>query len=153
MTVPESRDYTHKRCNSDTEVSGPEFEALSDPLANMKRTWCAACEDHFTLDEFVWSDTGERITDYYARHGKNASDLDRFLCSTSGLLLIAAIGLILGVIAGAASGLVVRWLMATIIAVALGLVGAVVGVVVREMVISPLILKRVCGVADSRCLK
>lgn len=55
----ESRTYTHRRCQMQTEMGGPEFRAMSDPLAGMKATFCSHCEDHFPVKEFAWSDSDE----------------------------------------------------------------------------------------------
>ncbi len=151
--APESRVYTHQRCHSETEVSGPEFKALSDPLADMQKTWCCECSDHFVLNEFTWTDTDEKITDYYDRHSRKASSTDRFLCSTNCLLILAVGGLLIGVVCGVLIGNAAGWLWGTISAVVLGLIGGVAGCIFREAVIAPRVLQRVCGVTDSRHLE
>lgn len=153
MNTRESRNYTHSKCKTQTEVSGPEFSALSDPLAGMKETFCAQCDGHFPLSEFVWSDTSEKITDYYARHSKKATDADRFLFSTPGLGLLAGGGFFLGVMFGALLYFAIGGMAGFIVALILGLVGAVAGVVVCETVLKPKILGRVCGVSDTRNLQ
>ncbi|QDT13925.1 hypothetical protein [Planctomycetes bacterium K23_9] len=153
MTTPESRCYTHKKCSAETEVSGPEFHAMSDPLAGMNRTFCSQCEDMFSIDEFVWTDTGESIPDYYQRHGRKASDTDRMLCSNQGLLALGGAGLFIGFMIGTAVCLTIGGLTGIFIAAFLALVGAVGGVIFREAVVTPKILQRVCGVSDTRQLK
>ena len=153
MNARESRDYKHLKCKTQTEISGPEFRALSDPMASMKETFCDECDGHFPINEFAWSDTNEKITDYYDRHTSKASEADRFLCSTPGLAILAAGGFCVGVVFGGIICMLIGGMAGFIIALILGLVGAVVGVVVRETVITPKILQKVCGVSDTRNLK
>lgn len=153
MSARESRAYTHLKCKTQTEVSGGEFRALSDPLASMQETVCIQCGDFFPLSEFAWSDTSEKITDYYKRHGKSATDIDRFLCSTPGLGFLAGAGFFLGVMFGVLLYFAIGGIAGFVVALILGLVGAVAGVVAREAVVSPKILQRVCGDTDTRNLQ
>ncbi|MGB7342693.1 MAG: hypothetical protein WBD20_00620 [Pirellulaceae bacterium] len=153
MTTRESRCYTHAKCKVETEVSGGEFRAMADPLAEMNRTFCGECEDMFPLEEFVWSDTKEPILAYYERHGRKASDNDRLFCSNKGLLALGGAGLFIGFILGTAVCVTVGGLTGIFIAAFMALVGAVAGVIVRETVVAPKILQRVCGTSDPRDLK
>ncbi len=153
QTVSESRAYLHERCKTETEIGGPEFHALSDPLANMRQTYCAECDRMFPLSEFHWADTRERIPDYYTRHGSKATAADRFLCTNGGLSLLAGGGFLAGIACGVPVGLKAGWFWGTAAAVGLGLVGALLGLVVRETLVSPRILRRVCGVDDTRRLR
>ncbi|MFK8112197.1 MAG: phage holin family protein [Rubripirellula sp.] len=153
MNAPESRTYTHQTCRTQTEISGPEFAALADPLAAMEFTYCSACDGHYSLEDFEWSDTRESIPDYYKRHGKKATEMDRFFCSNPGLAFLGGAGFFLGIMLGAFVYLMVGGFVTIIVAVVLGIAGAIAGVVLREAVIGPQIIQRVCGVTDPRSLK
>jgi hypothetical protein len=153
MRVPESRSYTHLSCRAETVVSGPEFRAMSDPLADMTRTWCCECEDFFGVDQFAWSDTGEVIAQYYVRHARLATPTDRMLASRTGLLAVAGAGLLLGICLGVVVGWLTGFLVGLIGAVVLGLAGAVGGAMLHTMVLAPRVLQRICGVNDSRLLR
>jgi len=153
MPQADSRSYLHTTCGAETEISGPEFQALADPLASMQRTYCAECEDYFPLEEFQWSDTGETITDYYARHGATASSMDRFWCDTSGLVCLGILGLLAGSVVGIVLGMASGFWIGVGSSIGLGLVGGIGGIVVRETLISPRILERVCGTRDVTSLQ
>src|SRR5690606_14297700 len=75
--IPTSRVYIHQRCGQPTEVSGPEFIALADPLAEMEWTLCSNCQENDSVDQFVWADTGEPISVYYQRHLQAVTAEDR----------------------------------------------------------------------------
>jgi hypothetical protein len=47
---------------------GPEFQAFANPLAEMEQTNCGHCEEAYSLTEFYWEDTEEKIADYFERH-------------------------------------------------------------------------------------
>ena len=129
--IPDSRTYVHLNCQTSTEVSGPEFSALSDPLIGMERTFCTGCDGMFPLDEFAWADTKERIPDYYARHAGQVSAFGRAVGSRTGLFLVTGLGaIVLGV-----------------------LVGVVVGFAVPEFVIKPATIRSAFGVSDTRMLR
>ena len=153
MNVPDSRAYTHHECRTQTEVSGGEFAALSDPLVGMEQTFCASCNDHFPVKEFKWSDTDEKISDYYLRHSKKATEMDRFFCSSPSLIFLAGAGMTLGVMFGAMLYLAMRGNAALILTIVFAVVGAVAGVIIREKLLVPQAMQRVCGVPDSRMLK
>lgn len=150
---PESRSYRHRKCGSETTVSGQPFETVSNPMSSMEQTFCSECNAMFKIDEIEWSDTGETIADYYTRHSKNASPNQRFLTSKKFMvLLIAIIALPAAVAAfllipnpnvvvrlfGAIGGLVV---------------GAFIGMMIFIEAIAKPITRNVCGVSDTRNLK
>lgn len=153
MRKSESRFYLCTSCGEETEISGPEFLALADPLANMKQTYCVECEEYLPLDQFKWSDTGESIPDYYKRHGAKATNIDRFWCDTSGLLCLGILGLFVGGMLGAVVGMTSGFWFGAIASIVLGLAGGIAGLVIRETVISPRILERVCGTRDVTSLQ
>ena len=100
-TIPESRSYRHQKCNTETVVSGQAFEALSDPLSDMSRTWCSTCNAFGPLSDYAWAESAELITDYYARHSIRATGIEWFLCSQTFLVVCADAGFGLGATAGA----------------------------------------------------
>jgi hypothetical protein len=151
--MKDSRSYTHVRCRTETTVDGPEFRAMSDPMAGMRTTYCAECEDQFPVSEFAWSDTKELISDYYARHRKTATASDLWWCGNGGLAVLAGIGALAGVILGIILCLTTSWLIGLITGVVLAIAGTVSGVATRETLVSQRIVKRVCGVDDTRMLR
>lgn len=148
-----ARDYTHQLCQTETEISGPEFRAMSDPLADMKMTYCTYCDDHFPVNEFAWSDTNELISAYYARHRKRATSSDMWWCGNAGLFLLASLGLLAGIITGILLAMATSWLVGLIVGFVLALIGAITGMVVREKIVCPQIYRRVWGIADTRSLR
>lgn len=150
-SIPESRVYRHDKCSADTVISGQSFEVASNPLSDMTRTWCTTCNGFYPVSEYAWSDTGEKITDYYARHSANATPLQRFMCSKKFLIVCAVIGLALGSVAG----FYLFRNQAQGIRIFLTLFSACVGVFVgaaANIELGKVIAKRVCGVSDTRIL-
>jgi hypothetical protein len=108
------------------------------------RTYCERCDDHFPMHEFVWDDTGERLTDYYARYAAMFKGRDRFLASETLVFLCLGLGAVLGGVAGFRVGR--NWGTLAMIGVIIlgvllvGVVGFVVGAAIKQSV-----LKRVVG--------
>ena len=149
----QSRTYLHRRCRTETTVDGPEFRAMSDPLAGMRTTYCVKCEQQFPVDEYVWSDTNELISAYYARHRKKATAADLWWCGNGGLAFLAGIGILTGLVVGVILAVNVSLLIGLITGLVLSIVGAIIGVVMRETIFSRSIVRRVCGVDDTRMLR
>ena len=149
--IPESRVYRHLQCGTDTVISGQAFEVASNPLSDMTRTWCTKCEAFFPVTDYEWSDTGEKISDYYSRHSARASQLDRFLCSKKFMIVCALTGFLLGAVAGFVlvrnATLLVQVLMVPFVG-GLGVFGAL----ALYLLLGKPIVKRVCGVSDTRLL-
>jgi hypothetical protein len=151
--VPESRVYRHLTCGQETTVTGSPFGVITDPLASMWRTWCGNCNGLFPLDQYVWSDTGEKITDYWARHGARATQLERWLCSKTALVVLISTGLVAGLISGY-FGFRRDALGTMILMMAFfGFVGVFAAAALFISVIRKFIVWRVCGVTDTRVLK
>lgn len=152
-SIPESRVYRHLQCGTDTIISGQAFEVASNPLSDMTRTWCNQCNAFFPVSDYEWSDTGEKISDYYSRHSASASSMERFLCSKTFLVASAVIGFLLGAIAGF---FLFRnnalWLQVLMIPF-LGFIGVFLAAALNVSVIGKMIVRRVCGVQDTRILK
>ncbi len=149
--VPESRVYRHLQCGTETVISGQAFEVASNPLSDMTRTWCNQCNAFFPVTDYQWSDTGEKISDYYARHGARATGLERFLCSKKFMVICAITGLILG----AAGGYLLfrdqkLWLQVFMVPF-VAAVGVFIACAAYVMLGKP-ITRRVCGVSDTRSL-
>lgn len=152
-SIPESRVYRHRKCGNETTVDGQSFETVSDPMSSMERTFCSSCNALFGISEYEWSDTGETISDYYARHSKGATSSQRFLTSKKFMVLT-----ILFIAVPAAAGVYVLLannnLLARLLGVVGGLVvGAFIGMMVFVEVFAKPITRKVCGVADTRSLK
>lgn len=152
-TAPESRSYRHRKCGTETSVGGQSFETVSNPMSSMEQTFCTACNSMFGIAEVEWADTGETIADYYARHSKSATPLQRFLVSKKFMVLIIAI-LAFSAAGGAYWLLANNNLLAKILGIVGGLVvGAFIGMMIFVEVIAKPITRKVCGVSDTRSLK
>ena len=134
-----SRDYVHVQCRGVTTIDGPEFQAIADPLTRMKTTYCSECDEVFPIDEFAWDDTQERISDYYARYQQQASGLQKFLASRTGMFTISGIVFFLGL-----ASCIVLGIFGLLVAIA----GAIVAIVVHVVSIGPMILRQVLGTND-----
>jgi hypothetical protein len=152
-SIPESRSYRHSKCNGVTVVSGQPFEVMSNPLSDMSRTWCSECSSFFPLSEYEWVDSGEEITKYYARHSASASSVERFLCSKKFLVASAVVGFLLGAIGGfflfRNNALWLKIFMTPFV----GFIGVFIAAALNVSVIGKIIVRRVCGVKDTRILK
>ena len=149
--IPESRVYRHLQCRTETVISGDSFEVASNPLSDMTRTWCNQCNAFFPIADYQWSDTGEKISDYYARHAAKATSLDRFLCSKTFMIVCGVVGLVLGAVAGYfLARNQALWLQIGM-AVFIGLLGGFGGLATYLALGKP-IARRVCGVSDTRLL-
>jgi hypothetical protein len=151
--VPQFRVYRHSRCQQETVIAGHSFEVASNPMSSMERTFCTPCGAMFPIDEFAWVDTGETISDYYARYTAGATPLQRFLCSKTfmvALIVTAAVAASVGTyLLVANKDLFTRILMA-----AGGImIGAFIGMAIFISGFADPIKRRVCGVADTRQLK
>lgn len=150
--VPESRTYVHETCQGTTEVREHSFEEMSNPLSDVPQTWCAVCDGFRPVCEFAWADTGEKITDYRARHSARATSLERIFCSRVvwfGTLAVAGIaGMAGGFVLFADSG----WLLKIIMIPFTGFMCVVlIGAAMIET--TKTILWRVCGFRETRLLK
>jgi hypothetical protein len=137
-----SRDYTHNSCGESTTVDGPEFSALADPLARMVATYCSHCEVAFPLDQFVWSDTQERITDYYRRYQSMGTPFQNFMASRAGMFWLATVPFGLGLLAYFILGN--QWFIPG------GLLLGLIVIVLHVTMIGPAILRQVVGTSDPR---
>lgn len=151
--IPESRVYRHVKCDTETTVSGQSFEVASNPMSDMARTWCTQCESHFPISDYEWSDTGETIADYYARHGSGATALQRFLCSKKFMIIMAVSGFISGAIGGffltRGKDLWVQLLFIPFV----GFIGVFIGCAIYISGFCEPITKKVSGVKDTRMLR
>ncbi|QDT54461.1 hypothetical protein Pan44_24940 [Caulifigura coniformis] len=150
--VPQFRTYRHARCQQETIVAGQSFEVVSNPMSSMERTFCTPCGAMFPIEEFAWVDSGETISDYYARHSASATPLQRTLCSKSfmvALIAVAAVATSIGT-----STLVANNDLFTRIMIAAGgfLIGAFIGMAIFLSGFANPIKRQVCGVEDTRRL-
>lgn len=153
QNVPDSRTYRHMKCDEETVVAEESFSALSNPMSGIDKTMCSICAAMFPVSEFEWSDTNEKISDYYARHSKDATERERFLCSKNFMMIV----ILLCVITTAFGFYYLvkdEDTMVQGICVFTGLVvGAVIGANVFERIFEKPITKKVCGVSDTRVLE
>jgi len=131
------------------------FVDLSDPLSATTHTWCNPCNNFFPLSEFEWTDTGEKISDYYERHSSKASSMERLLYGNKFLRVVMVAAFIgCGVLAFVALS---NMNMGRVTALVGAIVGAIVGAGLTGAVIvyglQSFIMRRVCGVSDTRLLQ
>ena len=151
-----SRNYVHLSCGEVTEICGPEFVSVANPLADMERTACSHCEIDDSLSEFEWEDTGESLWDYVERHRENipAEALEKtshdqvVKYAIRGAIVGGVIGIMLGVLVGAATSLVVG----IVVGIVLTLIAAPLGAILHFMkfeskIVQPLLEKHL-GVKD-----
>jgi hypothetical protein len=122
-------------------------------MSSMEQTLCSSCGAMFPIAEYAWSDTGESLSDYYARHSAGATGLQRFLCSKRfmvAVILAAAIATAAAIYALVAD----EDLFTRLICVAGGLmIGAIVGMAIFVSGFANPIKRKVCGVSDTRLLR
>lgn len=150
--IPDSRSYTHDKCGEVTVVSESEFKIVASPLPGCRMTMCCGCGQHFPIAEFKWSDSGERIVDYYARHRAKASLSAHLVSSLAFSLSLIALGAVAGVALGIAAG---QWL-GIMIGIIVGIIGVLGGMLAGLLLASSLedrIVPSALGVPDVRCLK
>ena len=105
------------------------------------------------LSDFLWADTGERITDYHARHSVKATRLERFLCSrrfwTISFVVGGVLGAILGFLMFRDNILMLKIFMTGFVA----FLGVFTAGAINVYLLGKLIAWRVCGVMDTRALQ
>lgn len=151
--TPVSRAYIHDRCKQPTIVGDNAFSNLASPLSNIQETYCSGCKGNFKIDEFCWADTSESIVDYRLRHGGEAGVVSRFICSSHAVVALFLLGLVLAVVAA----FLLRSPNEGLLGFFLTFIGAAVLILfllgaLLISVLTPLVHKRVCGVADPRRL-
>ncbi|KAA5541050.1 hypothetical protein FYK55_19330 [Roseiconus nitratireducens] len=151
-TVPESRAYRHVQCDNETVVSGQPFELVSNPMSSITQTWCSDCNGYFPISDYQWSDTGENLSDYFARHTQSATDMQRFLCSKKFMVILWIIGFLLSAL-GATVLFADQALWVKIVFIPLtGLIGVLIASAVFISGFANPITRKVCGVEDTRTL-
>ena len=58
---PVRQRYVHTRCGVETHMGLALAETYARDPEFYSGTFCVGCKGHFPLDEFVWSDTDERV--------------------------------------------------------------------------------------------
>ena len=58
---PVRQRYVHKKCGVETHMGLAVAETYARDPEFYGETFCVSCKGHFPLDEFVWSDTDERV--------------------------------------------------------------------------------------------
>ena len=147
-----SRAYRHTACGEETLVEGRSFGIVSNPMSDMERTRCANCGAMFPIAEFEWVDTGESLSDDYARHTGSATDRQRFLCSKT--VMLAPVGLGAAPAAAGAFYLVRDDDRLTKAVCLFGgaAIGAMTGAALFLKGLTGPITRKVCGVSDTRLL-
>lgn len=151
--VPRSRCLTHLACGGVTPVGGEDFKALADPLNVRDTADCIHCRAPFPLEEFAWTDSRERLTDYRARYLALVPTSGRYLVGCGGCLMTALLGMACGMAAG--------WALAPLIGPFLGGVAAVLGVPVGLFAsawfwggyIQPSVYRQAFGTTEPRSLR
>jgi hypothetical protein len=115
------------------------------------RTYCERCDGDFPIQEFVWDDTGESLTDYYSRYAGMFKGKDRFFASETLVFLCIAVGAVIGGLTGfliaRAWGTLAAIGVALLGMILLAFVGFVVGAAIKQHV-----LRRVLGTDDFAAL-
>lgn len=114
-----SRTYFHVTCRADTTVHDDSHVYVAQVFAHPKTTYCCGCEDYFPMGEFCWSNTQERLTDYYARYQSKYSNFEKMVCGP--FVLLAPL---LGFVIGGLFGLLIFSLLAGIV---VGLISGTIG--------------------------
>lgn len=151
--IPQFRVYRHSRCQQETMVADRMFEIVSNPMSSMERTFCTPCSAMFPIEEFAWADTGETLSDYYARYTARATPLQRFLCSKK--VMVSLIVLSAALTSFGTYTLVSDKDLFTRLFMACGglLIGAIIGMSLFLSVFANPIKRRVCGVSETRLLR
>lgn len=147
--IPESRIYRHVKCDDLTIVAEHAFANVSNPMADVTRTWCNRCNSFFPMSDFAWADSNENITDYYARHSTKASNLDRLLCSKKCMIALAVTGLCLGLVGGYFLMRNENFMAQLFVIPTTGFIGLFIGCVIFIELLTKPITRKVCGVSDT----
>ncbi len=106
------------------------------------------------MSEFAWTDTSENLVEYRKRWTSNAGLIQRFLCSKNAILGMLALSIVVGAAAAQWLSPIQRGMLGYMLT-ALGLSVVIVMILAAILisVITPMVHKRVCGVADPRQLQ
>lgn len=132
-SVQRGRGYIHRRCGSETVISGRHFVGLCNPFAPCSGTICMECGPDSTKN-FVWADTGESVSRYRRRLRRASPGL-----TALNWLVAPAIGALIGAIA--LSGVEGPNLSSTVASA----VGAVVGILLMVLFIAPILTGLIVG--------
>lgn len=145
-----SRWYVHQKCGAETGVEGDDYERMANPLNFISRTYCTQCQSVFGVEEFVWKDTREKISDYNARVLGQVSDPTLFLCRFMhfGTLLSPLLGVALGCLIGLFMG----WIVGTISAIVLAVTIFGLAAYAEAQIMEHQIIPKSFGVEDCRQL-
>ena len=97
---PDQRTYEHLKCGGQTVVSGGDYEHISNPMRMCTGTYCCTCQGMVGLNQVVWADTGEKVSDDRARLRRTLPGVLKAWAYGLGF----AIGGVLGAVVGAAIG-------------------------------------------------
>ncbi|QDV83036.1 hypothetical protein TBK1r_19690 [Stieleria magnilauensis] len=129
MTVPESFHYVHLPCGEFTEIRGPEFESVANPLSGIQTTLCAHCGQQDDVEEFCWEGSEETIADYYHRLLLQIPEQELDRAGRAGMFKY----LIMGGIGGFAAGLFIGLILGR-----LGPIVAIVGGLIAVLLLTTL---------------
>jgi len=142
-----SRTYFHIHCRQHTVVSDFDHIYVASVFDHPYETFCSTCQKHFPVADFCWSNTNERLTEYYARYQSKFSSSEKLICSG----IFPLIAVVVAALGSAVIGFLVPTLLlgrfGIIGALIGGLVGAVCGIKITEK-IGNSIRKRVLGTSD-----
>ena len=150
--VPTSRDYVHAACEMSTEISESDFEAIADPFCPSSHTMCAECDESFPMEEFAWSDTGERIVDYYARYRAKVGTMGRLLGSRGTGIVFATIGIVGGGGLGIVAAQSIGWIGGVLVGLVCAAICGAAGLLLWDAALKPSIARAAFGVDDCRSL-
>src|SRR5262245_39389455 len=64
---PAERVYVHRTCGTLTEVSGYDFQRLTNPFTMVPGTICVGCGRAVPIRQVEWADSGENVAAYRRR--------------------------------------------------------------------------------------
>lgn len=61
------RVYRHAKCGVDTEMPEEVIRSyLADPWLYNDWIWCCGCEDNIRQQDLTWTESGQKLSDYFA---------------------------------------------------------------------------------------
>jgi hypothetical protein len=95
------RVYHHAKCGIATEM--PEEVArsyLADPWMYNDWVWCCGCDDNIRQQDLTWTETGERLSDYFAGLKTSKSPPDSTYSLVREPVIFGVLGLVIGYFSG-----------------------------------------------------
>src|SRR5438874_11942548 len=96
------RVYHHAKCGVATEMPEEVIRSyLADPWMYNDWVWCCGCEDNIRQHDLTWTESGERLSEYFQRLKASQTPTRPAYAWIRAPLIFGVLGCVIGVFRGA----------------------------------------------------